>query len=252
MEPVSHPWRAIEPAPGPVIAPPSGSSRWLAAAVLGSVALLAALLVGGWILVSSAPRPTVTIEGGSLRPIDLAGADAPATSTASGALSSPAAEARIVVDVEGAVMEPGLYRLASGSRVGDAIAAAGGYSTQVDAAATSQSINLAEKLADGAKIRIPARGEATPPAAGAGPGTPPLFGGASGSGSATSLAGPVDLNRATQAELESLPGIGPVTAQKIIDARSQAPFLSVEELRSRGILGPKTYQKIAPLVIVGG
>lgn len=243
MEPVSHPWRAIEPAPGPVVGPPSTSGRWLAAAVLGSVALLAALLVGGWILVSSAPQPTVTIEGDGQRPAGLAGSDALASSAPASARSSPAADARIVVDVEGAVVEPGLYRLASGSRVGDAIAAAGGYSTEVDAAATSQSINLAEKLADGAKIRIPARGEATPAAAGVGSG---------GSSSATSLAGPIDLNRATQAELESLPGIGPVTAQKIIDARRQAPFLSVEELQSRGVLGPKTYQKIAPLVTVGG
>jgi competence protein ComEA len=252
MEPVSHPWRAIEPALDPVVAPSSRSNRWLAAAILGSAALFAALLAGGWILVSSAPQPTVSIEGDGQRPADLAGADAPASSAPASALSSPAATAQIVVDVEGAVMDPGLYRLASGSRVGDAIAAAGGYSTEVDAAATSQGINLAEELADGAKIRIPARGEAIPAAAGTGSGTPPLFGGAGGSGSATSLSGPLDLNRATQAELESLPGIGPVTAQKILDARSQAPFLSVEELQSRGILGPKTYQKIAPLVTVGG
>lgn len=251
MEPVSHPWRVIEPEPGPVVAPSSGSSRWLAAAVLGSVALLAALLAGGWILVSSAPQPTLTIERGGQRPTELAGADDPVSSAPSSTPPSPDAAAPIVVDVEGAVMDPGLYRLASGSRVGDAIAAAGGYSTEVDAAATSQSINLAEQLADGAKIRIPARGEATP-AAGTGSGTAPLFGGAGGSSSAASLAGPIDLNRATPSELESLPGIGPVTAQKIIDARSQAPFLSVEELQSRGILGPKTYEKIAPLVTVGG
>lgn len=248
MEPVSQPWRAIEPAPAPALPPSSASGRWLAAAVLGGVALFAALLAGGWVLVSSAPQPTVTIEGAGQRPAGLAGADAPAASAPSTTgLSSPAVEAQIVVDVEGAVMDPGLYRLAPGSRVGDAIAAAGGYSTGVDAIATSQSINLAEKLADGAKIRVPVRGETSPPSAG----TPPHFG-AGGSSSATSLAGPLDLNRATQAELESLPGIGPVTAQKIIDGRSQAPFLSVEELQSRGILGPKTYQKIAPLVTVGG
>jgi len=251
MEPVSHPWRAIEPAPEPPIAPASGASPWLAPLILGGVALLAALLVGGWILVSSAPQPMVSIEGDDQRPGELVGADGSGSTTPSSALASPAA-APIVVDVEGAVMDPGLYRLASGSRVGDAIAAAGGYSTEVDAAATSQSINLAEKLADGAKIRIPARGEGTPAVAGTDSDSPPLFGGAGGSSSTTSLAGPVDLNRATQAELEELPGIGPVTAQKIIDARSQAPFLSVEELQSRDILGPKTYEKIAPLVTVGG
>lgn len=249
MEPVSHPWRAVEPAPGTSVAPSSSSGQWVAI-VLGALALLAALLVGGWILVSSAPQPMLSVEGGAQRPADV---EAPG-GLASGAplsASSPAAAAQIVVDVEGAVLEPGLYRLASGSRVGDAIAAAGGYSTEVDAAATSQSINLAEELADGAKIHIPARGGADPAAAGASPATPPLFGGAGGS-SVSSLAGPLDLNHASQAELEELPGVGPVTAQKIIDARSQAPFLSVEELRSRGILGPKTYEKIAPLVTVGG
>jgi competence protein ComEA len=251
MEPPSHPWRAIEPAPEPPIAPTSGASPWIAPLILGSIALLAALLVGGWILVSSAPQPMVSIDDDTRQPAGLGAADGPGSSPPSSALASPAA-APIVVDVEGAVMDPGLYRLASGSRVGDAIAAAGGYSTEVDAAATSQSINLAEKLADGAKIRIPARGEAKLAIAGAGPDSAPLFGGAGGSSSTTSLAGPLDLNRATQAELEELPGIGPVTAQKIIDARSQAPFVSVEELQSRDILGPKTYEKIAPLVTVGG
>jgi competence protein ComEA len=250
MEPVSQPWRAIEPAPGPVVAPPSSPGRWVAI-VLGALALLAALVVGGWILVSSAPQPMVSIDGAAQRPAAL---EAPGDlgSGAPSSAPSPTAAAQIVVDVEGAVLEPGLYRLPSGSRVGDAIAAAGGYSTEVDAAATSQGINLAEELADGAKIHVPARGGALPAAAGTSPGTPPLFGGAGGSSSATSLAGPRDLNHASQAELEELPGIGPVTAQKIIDARSQAPFLSVEELRSRGILGPKTYEKIAPLVTVGG
>jgi competence protein ComEA len=221
------------------------------AVILGSATLLAALLAGGWILVSSAPQPTVTIEENAERPADLGRVDAQASNSLPSPIS-PAADAQIVVDVEGAVMDPGLYRLASGSRVGDAIAAAGGYSTEVDAAATAQNINLAEELTDGAKIRIPARGEGTPAVAGTDSDSPPLFDGAGGSGSATNMAGPLDLNRATQAELEELPGVGPVTAQKIIDARSQAPFLSVEELQSRGILGPKTYEKIAPLVTVGG
>jgi competence protein ComEA len=252
MEPFSHPWRAIEPELQPVVAPAPRSSWWLPAAILGVVGLLVALLTAGWILAASAPQPQVTVDGDDQGTAAVAGLDAPPSSAPSSAFASPATGALIVVDVEGAVTDPGLYKLTSGSRVGDAIAAAGGYSTEVDAAATSQSINLAELLADGAKIRIPARGEATPAVAGAGSGATPLFGEAGGSTSATSLTGPLDLNRATETELESLPGVGPVTAQKIIDARSQAPFLSVEELQSRGILGPKTYQKIAPLVTVGG
>jgi competence protein ComEA len=249
MEPVSQPWRTIEPAPGPTVAPPPRPSWWLPAAIVAGAALLVALLAAGWILVASAPQPRVTVEGSGQPPADARAADAPGSIP----IAPSATPAPIVVDVEGAVMEPGLYRLRSGSRVGDAIAAAGGYSTEVDAAATSQTINLAEELSDGAKIRVPARGEATALVAGTGSGSgSPSLSGAGGGSSAAGQSGPLDLNRATQAELESLPGVGPVTAQKIIDARSQAPFVSVEELQSRGILGPKTYEKIAPLVTVGG
>jgi competence protein ComEA len=113
--------------------------------------------------------------------------------------AKPAAAKLLVVDVAGAVRHAGLYRLRSGSRIDDAIAAAGGPTAK----AQLDSVNLAAPIADGEQIVVPGRGAAgsvgaSPPAAGSSP------------------SAPLDLNSATLEQLESLPGIGPVTAQKIL------------------------------------
>jgi competence protein ComEA len=150
-----------------------------------------------------------------------------------------AAPIDLVIDIQGAVIRPGVHRLAAGSRVGDAIDAAGGYSAQVDLAAASATLNLAAPLTDGAKIHVPARGEVVT--------STPAGGGTGGSGTA---GGPINVNTATAEELDTLPGIGPVTAAKIIAAREQAPFATVDELLSRDVLGPATLEKIRALVIV--
>jgi competence protein ComEA len=143
--------------------------------------------------------------------------------------------ARLVVDVSGAVARPGIVRVPMGSRVGDAILAAGGFGPRADLAATSSLLNLAEPLADGAKVVVPQLGQRP----------------AMATDVSSDSGGLVDLNRATQAQLEELPGIGPVTATKIIEARDQQPFRSVDELRGRDVIGQSTFDKIRDLVNVG-
>jgi competence protein ComEA len=154
---------------------------------------------------------------------------------------APSAQPELVVDVEGAVAQPGVHRLAPGSRVGDAIARAGGYSAQVDLDAASAVLNLAAPLTDGAKIHVPARGAAALGNATAGRAPDP----SSHGGSAL-----IDVNVAAVDELDTLPGIGPVTAGKIIAAREQARFATVDELLSRGVVGASTFEKIRALVTV--
>jgi len=146
----------------------------------------------------------------------------------------------VIVDVAGAVVRPGVYRLAAGSRVGDAINAAGGFSARVDADRVAAELNLAAAVADGEQVRVPSRDDGATSTAAPGSG--------SGSGAAGGL---MNLNTATQAELESLPGIGPVTAGKILDARAQTPFTSIDELRERGLVGEKTFDSIRALITVG-
>jgi len=164
---------------------------------------------------------------------------------------SASGRGELVVDIAGAVVTPGVYRLLSGSRVGDAIKAAGGFGPRVDVDRVGRDLNLAAALTDGAQIRVPSRDDPAAGAGGSGAG-----GAGSGSGGATSAAGGapgglINLNKATQSELESLPGIGPVTAGKILESRAGAPFRTVAELRERGLVGEKTFAKLKPLITVG-
>ena len=143
-----------------------------------------------------------------------------------------AADGEIVVDVAGAVARPGLHRLQAGDRVGDAIEAAGGFAARVDLTEAGRSLNLAELLDDGTKVLVPEMG---------------VDMAADGS----SADGRVDLNRADRSALESLPGIGPVTAGKIIAARSERGFDTVRDLRARSLVGESVYDDIKDLVRVG-
>jgi competence protein ComEA len=143
----------------------------------------------------------------------------------------------IFVDVEGAVVEPGIRELPAGSRVGDAIAAAGGYGADADLEAAAATLNLAQPLADGEQVRVPRVGEVQQvepgPAAGGATGGAATTGGGSTGGGSTGL---VNLNTATPEELEALPGIGPVTVQKIVAARQERPFASLEDAVARGVI----------------
>jgi competence protein ComEA len=143
-------------------------------------------------------------------------------------VASPATSGTVVVDVQGGVAEPGIRELPAGSRVADAIAAAGGYAVDADLEAAAEGINLAEPLVDGGQVRVPRIGESVVTTA---PGTTPAPVGGGGSGG-----GIVNINTATPEELEALPGIGPVTVQKIVAARQEAPFASLEDAVQRGVI----------------
>lgn len=149
----------------------------------------------------------------------------------------------VVVDVTGAVAKPGVYHLPVGSRVGDAIDAAGGFSPRVDADRVASALNLAAALTDGSQVHVPSRDDASSAHAG---GSGQGGGGQGGGGGGVT----VNLNSASQSELEALPGIGPVTAAKIIESRTTAPFTSVDELRERKLVGEKAFEQLRALVSV--
>jgi competence protein ComEA len=150
---------------------------------------------------------------------------------------------RVVVDVAGAVLQPGVYHLAAGARIADAIAAAGGYSPRVAAEVVARTLNLAAVVHDGDLILVPSRDD---PIASAGGGGSGGTGGTGGGGSTTT----VDLNHATAEQLDALPGIGPVTAAKIIASRTETPFTTVDDLLSRKLVGQKVFDQIRALVTV--
>ncbi len=181
-------------------------------------ALLAAVVAGGVVLQGRPQEVAVPAVVATGTP--LAGASAAAT--------APATE--VVVAVAGAVVRPGLVRLPTGSRVDDAVRAAGGVVPGSDPGL----LNLARKLVDGEQVLV---GVEAPP------GSVPVEPAAEG--------GPVDLNTATVADLDALPGIGPVLAQRIVDWRTeQGPFASVEQLREVTGIGEAKYADLADEVAV--
>ena len=140
---------------------------------------------------------------------------------------------------------PGVFRVPVGARIGDLLTAAGGYGPRVDAARAGRELNLAAQLHDGDQIRVPARDDGPPASAG----SASRGSGSAGSGSAGS-AGPIDLNHATATELDTLPGIGPATAAKILASRDGQPFVAVADLRTRKLVGEKTFDGLKDLVTV--
>ena len=168
------------------------------------------------------PAPASGVGNGGAGPASSGGATSGGDTAGSG---------QIVVDVDGAVAHPGLYKLPPGSRVQAALAAAGGLSPQADA----HRINRAAKLHDGQKLYVLSQGESTPPlAASSGQGCEgqactSAEGGLSGSDPEGQ--GLVNINTANAAQLTQLPGVGPAIAQKIIDYRTaNGPFTSVDDL----------------------
>jgi len=191
--------------------------RRLLLAAVGSLALI--LLLARFVLGAGTTTP---------------GAQLPPPPAAAGPGITGLPSSRVVVDVVGAVRRPGLYRLAQGSRIADAIARAGGASRKADLA----QVNLAAPLADGEQVVVPRRGG---PGSVSGDGTPAAPGGA---------AAPVQLSTATLEQLDTLPGVGPVTAQKILDYREKhGAFSSVDELDAVPGIGPKRLDQLRDLVV---
>ena len=149
-------------------------------------------------------------------------------------------EGRALVHAAGAVARPGVYPVAAGARVADVVEAAGGPAPDADL----QQLNLAAKVADGERVYVPRRGEVPPPAP-LGPGTSDP-----GAGGITAT-GPVDLNTATAEQLEALPGVGPATAQAILEYRREhGRFRSVDELIDVRGIGEAKLAALRPKVRV--
>jgi len=220
MDDSAAPWRAIETTSRAEASADAQQRNLLPLLGLGLASVLG---IGAFLAASSSGSGggSISVDGG-------------ATTSAERSGGPVGSAGELVVEIVGAIHKPGVYRLPPGSRVGDLITAAGGYGPRVDTRRAAQELNLAALLQDGQQIRVPSRDDvATNPG--------PASSGAPQGG------GLVNLNSATQAELEALPGIGPVTAGKIIGAR---PFTTVDDLKSRKVVGDATFAKIRELVTV--
>lgn len=228
-------------------------------ALAGAALLLAASLVGVVVGFSTcSPQPAFTIslqdqknegnagdmQGGRGDGDEAAaeasaayeGEDVPARAEAS---SEPD---RIAVYVSGAVANPGVYDLPEGSRVNDALAAAGGM--RDDAAADA--VNLARKISDGEQIAVPTEDQAASGSFASSADAPSASSGAGGAEKSV-----VNINTATVEELDSLPGIGPATAQAIIDEReANGPFSSVQDIQRVSGIGEKKFEKLEGSICV--
>jgi len=237
--------------PPPFLLPPDGPRSRARALLAGAgrqrvaVALLvvAALLVAGVVWVRATPRqlgpatgqgaatggPAASGDQGPAAPADQTlPRAAPGTSAPSGAPD------RVAVHVAGRVRHPGLVRLPAGSRVQDAVRAAGGATSGADLDA----INLARKLTDGEQVLVPGPGDPAPqpvPGAITPPGAP---------------AAPLDLNTATVEQLDTLPGVGEVTAGRIVAYRTAHPFTAVDELLEVPGIGQRRFDQLKDLVTV--
>jgi competence protein ComEA len=188
-----------------------------------SLVALAVVVLTSWLLLRGTPRPA-EVEA---RPVQR---------TLPAGAPSPSPIKVVLVDVAGKVRRPGVVRLPIGSRVADALKAAGGVLPGVDIGL----LNLARQLADGEQVVVGRNAVS---------GGPPAADGAAGIGSPTG--GPVDLNAATVADLDVLPGVGPVLAQRIVDWReAHGPFTSVDQLREVSGIGDRRFTDLKPRVRV--
>lgn len=139
---------------------------------------------------------------------------------------------KILVDIEGAVISPGVYELEKDARIKDLMVKAGGLSVSADRVWFARNVNLASKLSDGSKIYIPSEGENISSSSENSAGSNAL---------GASTTGLININSASESQLDSLPGVGPVTASKIIQGR---PYQSLEDLLSKKAVSSKVFSQI--------
>ncbi|VTR76842.1 ComEA family DNA-binding protein [Cellulomonas hominis] len=212
--------------------------RWRVSPRAAAVAVLALALAGGAVALRAASgsaasgAPAVTVEEPAVSESPTSADPAPPTAT----------PGTVWVHVVGQVAAPGLVSLPEGARVAEAVAAAGGALPDADLGG----LNLAAVVQDGAQVRVPAPGEALAPAAGTGPatGTGPAAA-APGGGEGGGVDGAVDVNQADATQLQALPGIGPVLAERIVAWRTEhGAFAAVEDLQDVPGIGPAVLSRI--------
>jgi len=215
-------------------------------AMLGVLLLLvaAAVVLGSrvlWARSSAQPQPIAAAAHGP--PGGLVARTVPAAFASTGATGMPTAAGVLLVHVVGQVRRPAVVRLPPGARVLDAVHAAGGAKSSADL----KHLNLARPVADGEQIVVPKPGEAIVAAGVPGTGGASAGGAGQGSTGVGSAGGPLDLNAADASALDSLPGVGPVLAQRILDWRTQhGRFSSVDELGEVSGIGDKILVQIRP------
>lgn len=216
----------------------------LAALLVAAVAIAAVCAIGIWqatgdgVLIEQGAAPAPETDGVQGDGSDADGSEADGADAVDDE-DVAATPSSLVIDVDGAVSNPGVYELDADARVNDAIQVAGGLTSEADAAA----INRAALLTDGQKVYVPHVGEEVETTAGAA--TPASPGGAS------SDASPVNINTASVDDLDTLPGIGPSTAQAIVDERAQnGAFASIEDIMRVSGIGEKKFEKLKGLICV--
>lgn len=265
----------LDPDEQPWVSPIRARLPWATLAIAGLVLILVVVSVllrgrdqeavvsapssAGPVVDEQAGASQAAAEGGSVEGAGALGAAGDGASA--GTTDAPASGSPVTVHVVGEVGEPGVVELPAGSRVADAVEAAGGLSES----AVTDAVNMAAPAADGVQIVIPDQAlaeqwEQDPPTPSSGSGGQTATGSAQ-AGSAAAGGSPeegpaatgaaIDLNTATAAQLEELPKVGPVLAQRIVEHREQiGGFRSVEELDDVSGIGPAMMEAIAPLVTV--
>jgi competence protein ComEA len=221
---------SLPDAPRPVWKVDAAAARGLVSLALAATAGALVMVIVGWPRGEAVPSQAQQVDDAQAVTNVLVDPSASVSATAG----------LVVIDVDGSVRRPGVVRLPSGSRVIDAIKAAGGTTPHADTGA----LNLAEVLIDGQQVVVPSTRESigTVSAAPGTVSTTPLP--SSGAGTAT-----VSLNSASAEELETLPGIGPVLAAAIVQWRTDnGGFTSIEQLQEVSGIGPATYADVAPLI----